>query len=340
MPDYEYRQTVIKMNVPVPDRQEIKSAQFRAVGRIPLKSGWKAAFGTVDTDETSAKPDKEAEQTLPQLSNGDRATLSRPRVQSKKTQPPPRYSEGTLIDAMQNAWRFVEDDALRDRLKEAKGIGTPATRAGILTGLRQQNLLMATGKNIVPTPAGLQLFELLRSAVPTLVDPGTTAIWEMRLDDVVLGKADYRAVIDEIAGEADRLIAVLRRHNGGKVDLGKPASKSRTRSAAKRAPRASDSNGKAKAAKSAARGARANERPTTRTGGGAHAGRQMANGSGTAKRDQSMPNAKQPTDKMIAFAERIARDRQARLPQGYDRDFDVCRRFLDEYVGGSAPVVR
>jgi len=109
--------------------------------------------------------------------------------------------------------------ALRERLKEAKGIGTPATRAEIIKGLKRQNLLAADGKLVVPTPAGLQLFELLRAAAPALVDPGTTAVWEMRLDDVVVGKAGFRAVIDEIAGEAERLITVLKQHNGGTVDL-------------------------------------------------------------------------------------------------------------------------
>jgi DNA topoisomerase-3 len=304
MPDYEYRQTTITMAVPVPGRAEIKSAKFRAVGRIPLKPGWKAAFGTIDPDESMKKPEKEAEQTLPQLADGDPATLSRARVQSKKTQPPPRYNEGTLIDAMQNAWRFIQDETLRDRLKEAKGIGTPATRAGILMGLKHQNLLTAQGKHIVPTPAGLQLFELLRSAVPTVVDPGTTAIWEMRLDDVVLGKAHFRAVIDEISVEAERLIAALRRYDGGKVELGGPASGSRKTSSGRL---------KSKKKSGASNGAWAEAAKQT------HAGH----------------NAKPPTEKMIAFAERIAKDRQAKLPKGYNRSFDVCRRFLDEHVGGS-----
>jgi DNA topoisomerase III len=118
-----------------------------------------------------------------------------------------------LVDAMQNAW-LVDDEALRERLKEAKGIGTPATRAEIINGLKSQCMLTADGKLVVPTPAGLQLFELLRGAAPALVDPGTTAIWEMRLDDVVLGKANFRAVIDEIAGDAGRVISVLRNHRG------------------------------------------------------------------------------------------------------------------------------
>jgi DNA topoisomerase-3 len=124
----------------------------------------------------------DAEQALPRLVNGERATLTDPRVEEKQTQPPPRSSEGTLVDAMQNAWRFVKDETLRERLKEAKGIGTPATRAEVIKGLKRQNLLATDGKLVVPTPAGLQLFELLRGAAPTLVDPAATAVWEMRLD--------------------------------------------------------------------------------------------------------------------------------------------------------------
>ena len=123
--------------------------------------------------------------------------------EAKRTQAPPRYNEGTLIDAMQNAWRFVENPAVRERLKEAKGIGTPATRAEIIKGLKKQTLLAAEGKWVLPTSAGLHLFEVLRDAAPALVDPGTTAEWEMQLDAVVTGKADHRRVIDAIAVEAE-----------------------------------------------------------------------------------------------------------------------------------------
>jgi DNA topoisomerase-3 len=223
MPDFEYRQTVVTMKVPVPQQGTSVGVEFRAVGRIPLVQGWKAAFGAAEPEPGRENEGQETEQTLPELVDGQHATLTQPRVQAKQTQPPPRYNEGTLVDAMQNAWRFVKNEALRERLKEAKGIGTPATRAEIIKGLKRQNLLAADGKVVVPTSAGLQLFELLRGAAPALVDPGTTAVWEMRLDDVVLGKADFRAVIDEIAGEADRLITVLRQHNGGTVDLNHPA---------------------------------------------------------------------------------------------------------------------
>jgi hypothetical protein len=91
---------------------------------------------------------------------------------------------------------------MRERLKEAKGIGTPATRAEIIKGLKRQNLLAADGKLLVPTEAGLQLFELLRGAAAALVDPGTTAEWEMQLDAVVTGQAEFKTVIDGIAAEA------------------------------------------------------------------------------------------------------------------------------------------
>jgi DNA topoisomerase-3 len=72
---------------------------------------------------------------------------------------------------MQNAWRFVADQVLQERLKEAKGIGTPATRAEIIRGLKAQDFLIADGKHIVPTERGLSLFAVLEQADPALVDP-------------------------------------------------------------------------------------------------------------------------------------------------------------------------
>jgi DNA topoisomerase III len=75
---------------------------------------------------------------LPALRNAEIARLENPTIEDKETRPPPRYNEGTLIEAMQNAWRFVDDEVLRERLKAAKGIGTPATRAEIIGGRRSR----------------------------------------------------------------------------------------------------------------------------------------------------------------------------------------------------------
>ena len=329
MPDFEYRQTVATISVPVPERGS-GPAEFRAVGRIPLKQGWKAAFGAAEPEPSEKGGEVETEQTLPPLIDGQNATLTHPSVQAKQTQPPPRYNEGTLVDAMQNAWRFVKDEALRERLKEAKGIGTPATRAEIIKGLKRQNLLAADGKLVVPTPAGLKLFGLLRGAAPALVDPGTTAVWEMRLDDVVLGKVGYRAVIDEIAGEADRLITVLRQHNGGTVDLSQPAPlrPKRGRSKVGRKNRAggdaATTPGQAKSKSRRPRRAKnaSRQRMAERGQDGHLEPKRPAS-------DRPTP----PTTRMVAFAERLAKDKRVTLPSGYAKDFDICRRFLDQHAG-------
>ena len=111
---------------------------------------------------------------------------------------------------MQNAWRFVDDEVLRERLKEAKGIGTPATRAEIIGGLKKQGFLIAQGKHIVPTEAGLSLFGVLKQADPALVDPGLTAQLECLLDDVVVGKQEMVGAIDAVCSVAERIIGKLK----------------------------------------------------------------------------------------------------------------------------------
>ena len=111
---------------------------------------------------------------------------------------------------MQNAWRFVDDEVLRERLKEAKGISTPATRAEIIGGLKKQGFLIAQGKHILPTEAGLSLFGVLKQADPALVDPGVTAQLECLLDDVVVGKQEMVGAIDAVCSVAERIIGKLK----------------------------------------------------------------------------------------------------------------------------------
>jgi DNA topoisomerase-3 len=115
---------------------------------------------------------------------------------------------------MQNAWRFVDDEVLRERLKEAKGIGTPATRAEIIGGLKKQGFLIAQGKHIVPTEPGLSLFGILKQADPALVDPGVTAQLECLLDDVVVGKQEMVGAIDAVCDVAQRIIGKLKEGAG------------------------------------------------------------------------------------------------------------------------------
>src|SRR6266852_4691326 len=108
MPDFRYRQTTATLDV--------RSFEFRSAGRQPIDVGWRAAFpGWQPADEKGDEA-----QLLPPLRNGEIAQLQEPKIEDKETRPPPRYNEGTLIEAMQNAWRFVDDEILRERLKEAK----------------------------------------------------------------------------------------------------------------------------------------------------------------------------------------------------------------------------
>jgi DNA topoisomerase-3 len=198
MPDFRYRQTTAILDV--------RGFEFRAAGRQPIDLGWRAAFP--EWQPTDEKGDEA--QLLPPLRNAETAQLQDPKIEDKETRPPPRYNEGTLIEAMQNAWRFVDDEVLRDRLKEAKGIGTPATRAEIIGGLKKQGFLIAQGKNIVPTETGLSLHGVLKQADPALVDPGVTAQLECLLDDVVVGKQEMVGAIDAVCDVAERIISKLK----------------------------------------------------------------------------------------------------------------------------------
>ncbi|MGA6966379.1 MAG: DNA topoisomerase, partial [Xanthobacteraceae bacterium] len=198
MPDFRYRQTTATLDV--------RGFEFRATGRQPIDIGWRAAFP--EWQPADEKGDEA--QLLPPLRNGETVQLQDPKIEDKETRPPPRYNEGTLIEAMQNAWRFVDDEVLRERLKEAKGIGTPATRAEIIGGLKKQGFLITQGKHIVPTETGLSLFGVLKQADPALVDPGVTAQLECLLDDVVVGKQEMIGAIDAVCDVAERIIGKLK----------------------------------------------------------------------------------------------------------------------------------
>ena len=201
MPDFRYRQTTALLDV--------HGHAFRAVGRQPIEIGWRAAFG----DDAEREDDADG-QMLPSLRDGEPTSLSDPKVETKETQPPPRYNEGTLIEAMANAWRFVENPEHRERLKEAKGIGTPATRAEIILGLKRQEFLVASGKHIVPTERGLVLFDVLGRADQALVDPAVTAKLEFLLDEVLYGRRRAEEAIDAVCGQASRIIGRLRDGDG------------------------------------------------------------------------------------------------------------------------------
>ena len=207
----------------------MRGFEFRASGRQPIELGWRAAFP--DWQPADEKGDEA--QLLPPLRNGETAELRDPKSRRRRPGHRRDTTKAPLIEAMQNAWRFVDDEVLRERLKDAKGIGTPATRAEIIGGLKKQGLVIAQGNHIAPTEAGLSLFGVLRQAVPALVDPGVTAQLECLLDDVVIGKQEMVGAIDAVCSVAERIIGKLK--EGGAAG-GPPLSVPRSATATGRFP--------------------------------------------------------------------------------------------------------
>lgn len=145
-------------------------------GRHILDAGW-TRFGKDEDDE-------ESENSLPSVGKGDPVQCADVEIQKKKTAPPSKFTEGTLIEAMANVHRFVEDAKAKATLKDAKGIGTEATRARVIEILKDRKFIQATGKNLVSTQLGQRVIEL---APKSLRDPVTTAEWEEKLDQISRG---------------------------------------------------------------------------------------------------------------------------------------------------------
>lgn len=156
---------------------------FRVRGKVNVVTGWKSLF-QAEKPEDGAEGE-EAQSLLPPLSNGDSCTVSGAVVDDKVTTPPKPFTEGTLIAAMKNAASQVSDPKLKKVLRDNAGLGTEATRAGVLETLFKRNYLEKKGKYIRST----QLARELIAALPdTLTSPGMTALWEQALDDIAQGK--------------------------------------------------------------------------------------------------------------------------------------------------------
>ncbi len=204
-PNFVYDQTVLSVQV----KAEGQDREFSAVGNVVKQLGWRAALG-----QEEAEKDDDEEVSLPPFKDGEQVSLHEAAKETKQTKPPPRFNEGTLIEAMQNAWRYVAEGPIQERLKECKGIGTPATRDSIIDGLKKQAQIAVDRGRIVPTNDGLAFYQLLKSKLPSLVDPGSTALMEMKLDGVVDGKFDALEVVEEIAEQAKRLSVIIQKSEG------------------------------------------------------------------------------------------------------------------------------
>ena len=185
-PAYEYRQ--IKADF------LCEGEHFYAAGREILNKGWKKVYDREDEEE-------QEEQVLPALKRGDTFTCQNTQLKSSKTKPPARYTEATLLSAMENPSKFIQDNKMKEFIEG--GLGTPATRADIIEKLFSTFYIEKQGKSIVPTSKGMQLIDLVP---PDLKEPLLTAKWEKELDAIKSGKANKTAFVNHMKQYATSLV--------------------------------------------------------------------------------------------------------------------------------------
>ena len=179
----------------------VQDEPFKTEGKIMVAPGWLEVYGREAADD---KP----EENLPPVRQGERVQTVRININTEQTRPPVRYNEGTILSAMESAGKLVDDDELRDAMKE-KGLGTPATRAAIIETLISAHYLTRQGKELQPTAKAIQTIMLLKSAVPELTSPELTGEWEFRLHEIEHRKLtrdafmrDIRDLTKDIVGKA------------------------------------------------------------------------------------------------------------------------------------------
>lgn len=196
---FEYDEVQVKITV--------GRYNFYTKGQSVKSAGWKALYdSSLADDDDDTEPDLAA-QRLPALSQGAAASVKEVRVCAGKTSPPARYTEATLLTAMENPASQVEDGRLRDALKSAGGLGTPATRADIIEKLFNSFYIERRGREIFPTSKGRQLIGIVP---PDLKSAELTAKWEQQLLLIAEGKANDRKFIEEMRGYASSLVQAVK----------------------------------------------------------------------------------------------------------------------------------
>jgi len=177
----------------------VEEERFRTRGKVTLEAGWRGVYGLLsEADQQAARQDEEGENEsaeLPPLEQGQKVKCASAEVEAKETKPPPRYSEATLLSAMETAGKLIDDEELREAMKES-GLGTPATRAETIETLIRREYIERAGKDLTPTPKGLQVITMLEEH--PLTSPELTGDWEKRLTDIEHGDDDRSKFIKDI----------------------------------------------------------------------------------------------------------------------------------------------
>ena len=200
-PAYEYNEVQVKVTA--------GKYNFYAKGQSVISAGWKALYDSSLYDDADSTDDVKS-QSLPALDQGAAVTVKDVRIIAGKTAPPPRFTEATLLTAMENPSNRVEDGRLREALKSAGGLGTPATRADIIEKLFDSFYIERRGREIYPTSKGRQLIGIVP---PELKSAELTAKWEQRLSLIASGKESDKKFVDEMRDYAVSLVSDVKKSN-------------------------------------------------------------------------------------------------------------------------------
>ncbi|MGE0556907.1 MAG: DNA topoisomerase III [Burkholderiales bacterium] len=183
---------------------EIESYKFKTEGKILVKPGWLAIYGKDEQQESA---------NLPAVAKGERPSATAVDAIALATRPPARYSEATLLSAMEGAGKLIDDDELREAMAQ-KGLGTPATRAAIIERLIAEKYLVREGRELIPTAKAFQLMTLLNGlSVNELRQPELTGEWEYKLLQMERGKLKRSTFMKEIARITERIVKSAKEFN-------------------------------------------------------------------------------------------------------------------------------
>jgi DNA topoisomerase-3 len=174
---------------------------FKTEGKVLQNPGWLAVYGRAGGEEN---------ENLPAITKDEKVKLLEVASQANQTKPPPRYTEATLLSAMEGAGKLVEDEDMREAMG-TKGLGTPATRAAIIEGLIREEYVHREGRELVPTPKAFSLlFALHVMSIPELASPELTGEWEHKLKLIEGGKFTREEFMDHISELVRKVVTIIK----------------------------------------------------------------------------------------------------------------------------------
>ena len=185
---------------------QVLGHHFKTEGKVLVKPGWLAIYGKEAASEVEGGKEGDKGQPLVPVRPGEMTHTEFAEAKGLKTKPPARYSEATLLGAMESAGKQIDDEDLRSAMQE-KGLGTPATRAAIIEGLLTEKYMLREGRELIPTAKAFQLMTLLRGLeVDELCKAELTGEWEYKLAQMERGELSRESFMQQIAAMTERMV--------------------------------------------------------------------------------------------------------------------------------------